>query len=183
MPAFAEARGARELGGIAIACFAGGSLVGGLVAGMRASRDDIRRFVAGSFALAGALLGLQLAVSLPSLYLLAFVAGLPIAPTVAALYTLIDRTARTGTAAEAFAWFGTAISVGIAAGSAVAGVLIDERGVRWAFGLGAAAALSGAFLAWSRRRTFGSALQQTVASARRDGAWREEASPLPKGRT
>ena len=38
----------------------------------------------------------------------------------------------------------TAVSIGIAAGSAVAGVLVDERGVRWAFGLGAAVALAGA---------------------------------------
>ena len=54
---------------------------------------------------------------MPTLYLLSFVAGLPIAPTIGALYALIDRSARKGTAAEAFAWFGTAVSVGIATGS------------------------------------------------------------------
>jgi MFS family permease len=69
MPAFAEERGARELGGIAIACFAAGSLVGGLVAGMRAIRNELHRFVGGALALVGALLGLQLAMSLPTLYL------------------------------------------------------------------------------------------------------------------
>ena len=53
--------------------------------------------------LSGAMLTLQLAVSIPTLCLLAFVAGLPIAPTIGALYTLIDRTARTGTVAEAYA--------------------------------------------------------------------------------
>jgi predicted MFS family arabinose efflux permease len=102
---------------------------------------------------------------LPTLCVLAFVAGLPIAPTVAALYTLIDRSARVGTTAEAFAWFGTAVSIGIATGSAVAGVLVDERGVSWAFGLAAALALVGALVGWVRRGTLSSdALQHGVTS-------------------
>jgi MFS family permease len=153
MPAFAEAHGSRELGGLALASFSGGSLVGGLVAGMRPPRSVLRRFVVGSLVLAAALLGLLLAVSIPTLCLLAFVAGLPIAPTIGALYALIDRSARAGTAAEAFAWFGTAVSVGVAGGAALAGVLVDERGVRAAFAAGAAIAFAGACLGWARRGT------------------------------
>jgi len=153
MPAFAEAHGSRALGGLALACFSGGSLVGGLVAGMRPPRSVLRRFVSGSAVLAAALLGLMLAVSIPTLCLLAFVAGLPIAPTIGALYVLIDRSAREGTAAEAFAWFGTAVSIGVATGSALAGVLVDERGVRAAFAVGAAVAFCGAVLGWARRWT------------------------------
>ncbi len=170
MPAFAEQEGSRELGGIGLACFAAGSLVGGLLAGMRPPRDDVRRFVGGALALAVALLGLQLAVSLPTLAALAFVAGLPIAPTVAALYSSIDRTARTGTAAEAFAWFGTAVSIGFAAGAAAAGALVEERGVRWAFGFGAAVALGGALLGWLRRSTLHAERPSTLTvSARSSG--------------
>ncbi len=90
---------------------------------------------------------------MPTLYVLSFLAGLPIAPTIGALYALIDRSARAGTAAEAFAWFGTAVSIGIATGSAAGGALVDERGVRWAFGFGAAVAFGGALLAWVRRGT------------------------------
>ena len=157
MPAFAEEHGSRELGGLALACFSGGSLVGGLLAGMRPARSSLRRFVGGAFTLAVAMLGLQLAVSIPTLCVLAFVAGLPIAPTIGALYTLIDRATRAGTVAEAFAWFGTAISVGIAVGSALGGVLVDERGVAWSFGLGAAAALAGAVLGVFRRTTLAGA--------------------------
>jgi predicted MFS family arabinose efflux permease len=153
MPAFAEAHGSRELGGVALACFSGGSLAGGLVAGTRAAGRDRRRFFLGSAAIVLGLLGFQLAFSIPSLCVLAFLAGLPIAPTIAVVYTLIDRDARPGTAAEAFAWFGTAISVGIATGIAVAGVLVDERGVRWAFGLGAAVAAVGVVASLARRGT------------------------------
>ena len=155
MPAFAEELGARELGGLALASFSAGSLAGGLVAGMRPPKSVLRRFLAGAFVLTVALLSLQLAVSIPTLCLFAFVAGLPIAPTIGALYALIDRSARSGTAAEAFAWFGTAVSIGIATGSATAGAIVDERGVRAAFAVGAAAALVGALLGLARRGSFG----------------------------
>ena len=153
MPALAEEHGSRELGGVALACFSAGSLVGGLLAGLRPADSDLRRFVGGAFVLSAAMLTLQLAVSIPTLCVFAFVSGLPIAPTIGALYTLIDRSARVGTVAEAFAWFATAVSVGIAAGAAVGGVLVDERGVRWSFALGAAIALVGALVGWARRGT------------------------------
>jgi MFS family permease len=154
MPAFAEAHGSRELGGLALASFSAGSLAGGLAAGMRPPKSVLMRFFVGAFLLTVALLSLQLATSIPTLCLFAFVAGLPIAPTIGALYALIDRSARSGTAAEAFAWFGTAVSIGIATGSAAAGAIVDERGVRAAFAVGAAAALVGALLAWVRRGSF-----------------------------
>ena len=153
MPAFAESHGSRELGGLALASFSAGSLVGGLVAGMRPPRSVLRRFFVGAMLLTLALLSLQLAGSIPTLCLLAFVAGLPIAPTIGALYTLIDRAARSGTAAEAFAWFGTAVSIGIATGSATAGAIVEGRGVQAAFAVGPAAALLGALLAFARRDT------------------------------
>jgi predicted MFS family arabinose efflux permease len=121
---------------------------------MRPPKSVLKRFFIGAFLLTVALLSLQLATSIPTLCLFAFVAGLPIAPTIGALYALIDRSARSGTAAEAFAWFGTAVSIGIATGSAAAGAIVDERGVRAAFAVGAAAALVGALLAWVRRGSF-----------------------------
>ena len=59
--------------------------------GLRPIGNDLRRFIVGAVGVAAGLLALRLAVSLPTLALLSFVAGLPIAPTVAALYTMIDR--------------------------------------------------------------------------------------------
>ena len=132
---------------------------------MRPPKSVLRRFLAGAFVLTVALLSLQLAVSIPTLCLFAFVAGLPIAPTIGALYALIDRSARSGTAAEAFAWFGTAVSIGIATGSATAGAIVDERGVRAAFAVGAAAALVGALLGLARRGSFGTSSGHAEAAA------------------
>ena len=174
MPAFAESHGARELGGLALAAFAGGSLVGGFLAGAHPGGNDLERVVRFAPILGGGLLLLQAAFSIPTLCALAFVAGLPIAPTVAAVYGLIDRTAPRYALAEAFSWFGTAVGLGIASGTAVGGIAIDHIGVRAAFGLGALAALLGALLLVVRRTT--------LAGHGSSAGWREE-DPAPAGST
>jgi MFS family permease len=146
MPAFAEDHGGAELGSIPLALFAGGSLVGGLIAGARATGHPRRLLRISTFLLAAGLALPLLAGSLPAMTVLAFLAGLPIAPAVMAAYGLIDSVARRGTAAEAFAWISTAVSIGLAAGTAAGGVLIDAFGVRASFAFGCAAVLAGAFL-------------------------------------
>ena len=80
---------------------------------------------------------------MPTLCVLAFVAGLPIAPAVAAAYRLIDRVARPWAIAESFAWFGTSIGLGAALGIALGGSVVDHLGVRAAFAIGAVVALAG----------------------------------------
>jgi predicted MFS family arabinose efflux permease len=126
--------------------FAGGSLVGGLVAGARLTLTPVRLLRVSSVLLA---LGLALPLlgwSLPSMAVLAFLAGLPIAPVVMSAYGLIDAVAARGTAAEAFAWISTAVFAGFSVGMAVGGTLIDTYGVRASFVLATAAACLGALL-------------------------------------
>jgi MFS family permease len=153
VPAFAEAEGNRALAGVALAGFSAGSLVGGLLAGLRPSRDERRRIILGTFALAG-LMALPLAArSMGSMAVLLFVAGLPIAPVVAAIYGQIGRVAAAGSVAEAFSWFGTSVSVGIAGGSVAGGWLIDTHGWRAAVLLGIGCLGVGAVLTALRRAT------------------------------
>jgi predicted MFS family arabinose efflux permease len=147
MPAFAEHHGSAALGGIPLALFAAGSLVGGLVVGARTTREPRSLLQLSSVLLAVGLAPLVLAPSVPVLAVLAFVAGLPIAPSFAAAYGLLDRVARPGTNAEAFAWIGTALSAGLAAGATLGGMAIDEWGVDAAFALGCAGAALGALVA------------------------------------
>lgn len=142
-PAFAEEHGSRELGGLALATFSAGSFVGGLLAGSRRVLDPRRRFLRVAPFIAAGLALLLLAFSVPSLCVLAFVAGLPIAPAVAAAYLLIDRVARPWAIAESFAWFGTSIGLGAALGTALGGTVVDHVGVRAAFAIGALVALLG----------------------------------------
>ena len=48
---------------------------------------------------------------------------------------MVDRVAPAGAVTEAFAWLATALAVGGAAGSALAGVLADDSGPSAAFAL------------------------------------------------
>ena len=79
-----------------------------------------------------------LATSVWTMAVLMFCAGLPIAPVVAALYGQIGRVAAPGSVAEAFSWFGTSVSIGIACGTVVGGAVIDGHGWRAAVILGIA---------------------------------------------
>jgi MFS family permease len=79
--------------------------------------------------------------------LLAFVAGLAIAPVIMSAYGLVDAVAARGTAAEAFSWITTAVFAGFSVGMAVGGTLIDALGVKASFVLGTAAAALGVVLA------------------------------------
>ena len=146
-PAFAERHGGAELGSIPLSLFAAGSLVGGLVAGARVTMPPLRLLRVSTLLLA---LGLALPIlgwSLPSMGLLAFAAGLAIAPVVMSAYGLVDAVATRGTAAEAFSWITTAVFAGFSAGMAAGGTLIDAFGAKASFVLGTAAAALGVVLA------------------------------------
>jgi MFS family permease len=156
MPGFAERHGSRALAGLALASFSAGSLVGGLVTGLRHGVDDRARVLVFATLLPAGLALPLLAGSIPVMCALVFVAGLPIAPLVTGAYGLVDRIAPQGTHAETFAWIGTAISVGLAGGTAAGGWLVDAHGVRASIGASVAAAVLAAALAAARRDTLGS---------------------------
>jgi MFS family permease len=145
-PAFAELHGGAELGSIPLSLFAGGSLVGGLVAGARVTMPPLRLLRVSAVLLT---LGLALPLlgwSLPSMAALAFLAGLAIAPVVMSAYGLVDAVAARGTATEAFSWITTAVFAGFSAGMALGGILIDSYGAKASFVLATAAASAGAVL-------------------------------------
>jgi MFS family permease len=145
-PAFAELHGGAELGSIPLSLFAGGSLVGGLVAGARVTMPPLRLLRVSAVLLT---LGLALPLlgwSLPSMGVLAFLAGLAIAPVVMSAYGLVDAVAARGTAAEAFSWITTAVFAGFSVGMALGGTLIDAYGAKSSFVLGTASAALGAVL-------------------------------------
>ena len=146
-PAFAERHGGPELGSIPLSLFAGGSLVGGLVAGARVTIPPLRLLRVSAVLLAVGLALPLLGWSLLSMSVLAFVAGLAIAPVVMSAYGLVDAVAARGTAAEAFSWITTAVFAGFSIGMPLGGTLIDAYGDKASFVLGAAAAALGAVLA------------------------------------
>ena len=145
-PAFAEQHGGAELGSIPLSLFAGGSLVGGLVAGARVTMSPLRQLRVSAVLLTAGLALPLLGWSLASMSVLAFAAGLAIAPVVMSAYGLVDAVAARGTAAEAFSWITTAVFAGFSVGMALGGTLIDAYGDKASFVLGTAAAALGAVL-------------------------------------
>ena len=151
-PAFAEAHGHRAAAGIATGAFALGSLIGGVAIAMTGSRGHPAvRYLWALVALAFALLVPLAAGSITALTGLLLVAGLPIAPGFASAYSLVNRLGLPGSATESFAWISTAVTVGAAAGTAIAGVVVSHVALRLGIGLSAAMAGLGAAAVFVRR--------------------------------
>jgi predicted MFS family arabinose efflux permease len=86
---------------------------------------------------------------------LAMAAGTLIAPSMTVVALLVSRYAPANSTTEAFTWSSTAIVTGVGAGMSAGGALVERFGANGAFGLAAAAALTGAVLALSLRRADG----------------------------
>lgn len=140
------AAAAKELGSTAsagpiLALWGGGSLLGGAVA---ARVGGGARTPAGLALVLAALAGGHLllvpaAGSLLAIGVVVVLGGAAIAPTYAAVYEMAGKAAPAGTVTEAFAWLATAVAFGAAAGSGLAGVVVDAAGPVGAFALGGGA--------------------------------------------
>jgi MFS family permease len=128
---FAQQQGHKPLAGFILGTYALGSGVGGLWYGSRAWRAPLERRFAITLAITVTGVGTFWAQpGLVTLDLSMLVAGLTIAPTLIAGYSLIERQASDLRRTEAMTWLSSTISVGVAIGSATAGHLIDSMGPR-----------------------------------------------------
>jgi predicted MFS family arabinose efflux permease len=138
----------RELG-LLFTAIAGGSAIGGLWYGSRPRGGlPYRRLPVALALFAAMLLTLPGVVAtseppLAALLPLLFATGLSIAPSLIMQQALADRLAAADRLGEAQAWLTAASTTGAAAGTAVAGILVDRFGVPVAF-LGAAVAVAAA---------------------------------------
>jgi len=112
--------------GLVLAVFSVGSLAGGLAFG---------HIPIGPWAMARRLLIVTAGLVLTMLSLNVFwiggtllLAGLGVAPALAVLFAITTASVKFSETAEAFGWAGTGQLIGAAAGSAVAGILIDSGG-------------------------------------------------------
>jgi len=141
---FAEVQGAPVLAGVALAAYAGGSLVSGLAYGVvRLPGTLVTRFVACAVFFGVAAQGLLLAGSLPWLVAAAFLAGLAIAPVLVAGMSLVESRVDRRALNEGLTWTSTGLTLGVTGGAALAGAAVDAWGAQDAFlvpALGAAAA-------------------------------------------
>jgi MFS family permease len=117
--------------GIVLAIWAAGSLVGGLGFG---------HLPIGPWALARRTFIIFVGMSLASLFLniwwlsaALLIAGIGIAPALAATFAMVSASVKFSDTAEAYGWVGTGQLIGAALGSAAAGFLIDANGPIGAF--------------------------------------------------
>jgi MFS family permease len=126
VPAALDATGNRELTGLLLGMWGVGSMLAGLAIGHAgAAADPPRRLALMLVAWGGAHAVVGASREPVALALLLLVAGATIAPTFVCANGMLDDLAPPGTLTEAFTWTSTGISVGIAAGSALAGVLVE----------------------------------------------------------
>jgi MFS family permease len=149
VPAAAILDGRRDAAGWLLAVWSVGSLVGGLLAARFPSAHDPARRVPSYLALLAVGGGLTAAVWSSGLGWLAvalFVTGLGLAPTLAAVYGVVSRSVPAARRTQAYAIGTTVILTGLAAGSAVGGVLSEQTPTK-AF-LAAAVSSALAALGW-----------------------------------
>lgn len=132
--------------GVLFAAIAGGSTLGGLVFGARAWPFDERLAVPALLTVFAVLLGMMaILLTFPGprlwlVYALLVVTGATIAPTLIMQQSLLDHLAPGHRLNEAQALLSAANTTGAAAGTALAGVLIDYHGLGWSFAGAALAA-------------------------------------------
>jgi MFS family permease len=161
LPAFADAKGSATAAGILLAVWSAGSALGGLFYGARRrgpmSLSEVHLRLA--LILPLGYLPLAFAPSVGVMLLLVIPAGLTIAPLLASRNELVGRVAPVGAETEAFTWPVTALLGGIAAGSALAGIVVEEAGWQAAILAATGCAAIGSVVAWSRRATLEAAAQ------------------------
>ena len=112
--------------GVILAVFSVSSIIGGLLIGHRPLTPWSMVFRS-LIVLGGTSLCV---VSLDAVWLgvALFIAGFGVAPMLAALFTIVSATVKFSETAESFGWVGTGQLVGVAVGSAIAGIAIDAVG-------------------------------------------------------
>jgi MFS family permease len=152
--AFVSGRHASAGAGVVLALWSAGSMVGGLLFGVRSAAVDDAAVGRSTVAIA---ISVAVAAASPGpvgLAVVLFVGGSTVAPGLARLYARVGAVAPAGASTEAFGWIAVGLLAGSSIGAALGGVVVDALGPRTDFLLAAVApAATGiAVLLWLRRR-------------------------------
>jgi MFS family permease len=141
--AFSDDHGAKVLSGPILAVLALCSAASGLWYGTRQWRAaPERRLVAALPLFAAGTLVFVAAWSIWVLFLAAVLLGLAVAPTMIAAYSIISRIVPERQLTEGLTWVTSALGLGISAGSAVSGTMVDMWGTRAAYAAASGCAMA-----------------------------------------
>lgn len=131
---YAESLGKEHMAGFVLASLATGSLISGFIYGARTFTMELwKQFIIGITTVAVGASLFMIITGLPILALAMFLTGFAVAPTIISGNNLIKQFAPPHRLTEGLAWTSTAIGLGFALGSAVAGRVIDVLGPRSGF--------------------------------------------------
>jgi predicted MFS family arabinose efflux permease len=150
--AFATEEGSSSLAGVLIAAQAAASMAAGLWYGSRhreSSAGD--RYPRICLLMALGFVPLLLTTSIVEALPMMVISGFALAPAGTVLYMLVDDLAPPGTATEAFTWMITSVVAGVAAGSALGGVLVTGGHAHRGFGATVIAAALASAIAYLAR--------------------------------
>jgi MFS family permease len=154
LPAFSDASGEAATAGLLLAAWSLGSVIGGLTYGAIPNRPPLDRVhLVVTALLPLGLLPMAAAPSVPVMALLALPGGVFVAPLLATRNELVGWVAPAGARTEAYTWPLTAFVGGIAIGSALAGVIVEEASWSTAFLVAGGIAALGTVIAVARRGT------------------------------
>lgn len=154
VPAAATEAGRPELGGVLLSAWSVSSVAFGIAFSLRPWPRAMSLRLPTLLAAFGLLVALlALPSSLWGLALAMLVAGAMITPQSATHSAAIELVAPEGTAAEAFGWVLTAVTLGLAFGQSVSGYLVEHAGPSASFLAASASALVVAAVVWLLRHT------------------------------
>jgi MFS family permease len=150
--ALASDHGSGQLAGALIAVQAVGSMAGGFWYGARSwAGSPAKRLPPLATAMALTITPLVATPSLGAAFPLMLLSGIALAPTIAAVYALLDSVAPEATATEATGWVLTALIVGVAIGTGVAGAVVGAADPHAGLAVGLGGAVLSAAVAWLGR--------------------------------
>ncbi len=162
--AFADEQGHKALASLVLATYALGSCLAGAVFGLLRPRGAVAgRFLLGICVMAVSMIPPLLVGNLWFLALALFFSGLTIAPTMVTAMGLVEQLVPRGRLTEGITWTTTGLAVGVAAGAAFAGRVIDAHGASAAFAVPASAAAVAAATAVLGYRRLGPAPEREGA--------------------
>ena len=127
--AFADDAGQKSVAGLMLGAFALGSMLAGLATGTLAwRRGPLTRARTGMALLAVGTISLPLLPGLTLVALALFLSGLALAPTLIALFSLIEAAVPRARLNEAMGFVQSGVGAGIAPGAWLAGVVSDDHG-------------------------------------------------------
>jgi MFS family permease len=156
IPALALHEGSRAASGFLLALWSFGSMVGGIRYSSSHWRATLgSRYMLLLLANCLSILPLVAAGSIGVAAACSFVAGLAIAPAFSCQYVLVGHVVLPGTEHEAFSWTLSGLIGGVAAGSALGGVVVAPLGVKAPFIIASVVACLAAIAALRFRGRFG----------------------------